>query len=180
MRDTDTLLKMLKVSEEAREEERSRGLHMRNRLLNSEAKLLVAEQAVKQHEMRLRVREKDMQDLQTQSEAVEQAHASLKRDQARSASELDISKRDLEKAKREIANLQETQSSLEEQLADGGGDGGARWRWTGDAERRLDGCTAAMLCCTHSRLILLHLWSYWLPHAFTPHIASTILCCIHP
>jgi len=64
------------------------------------------------------VRGKDLQELQNQSEALEQAHASLKRDHARSTTELDISNRDLEKAKREIASLRETQSSLEEQLAD--------------------------------------------------------------
>ena len=39
-RDTDTLLKSLKISEEGRAEERSRALNMRNRLLNTEVLLV--------------------------------------------------------------------------------------------------------------------------------------------
>ena len=115
-RDTETLLKMLKVSEDAREEERSKGLQLRNRLLNSEAKLLVAEQACKQHEAQLLIKERAIEELQTQQQISEQAHATLKRDQHRSTSELDIAKRDLEQAKRDISSLREAEQSLEEQL----------------------------------------------------------------
>lgn len=115
-RDNETLLKMLKVSEDAREEERSKGLQLRNRLLNTEAKLLVAEQACKQHEAQLLRKEKDIQELQSQQQASEHAHAALKQDQHRSSSELDITKRELERATRELSSLREVKESVEEQL----------------------------------------------------------------
>jgi len=124
-RDTDTLLKSLKISEEERTEERARALNIRNRLLNTEAKLLVVEQTSSGYKAQLLDKERETQELRHNLQTAEQAQREMQRDLLRSNSDLAQVKRELDQTSRtvlsadqEAERLRAAKTSLEQLLQD--------------------------------------------------------------
>jgi chromosome segregation ATPase len=122
-RDTDMLLKSLKICEEERTEERARTLNMRNRLLNAEAKLLVVEQTSSGYKAQLLDKEREAQELRHNLQTAEQAQREMQRDVLRTNSELAQVKRELDQTSRTILSadqeaerLRAAKMSIDQQL----------------------------------------------------------------